>query len=346
MAAPYTVDSIAQLVGGTVRGDGSAVIDGVASVEEAVHTQATWVTSTKYASRLSESKAGVVLVPEGFSSTPMPAILCPRVDRSVALLLGAYAPPSAKVVAGIHPSAVIDTSAQIGADVSIAPNVVIEADVRIGDRCEIQPGVFIGRGSIVGDDCRLHANVVVRDGCVLGNRVTIQPCAVIGADGFGYYLDNGRHVRVPHIGGVRLEEDVEIGACTCVDRAKFGETVIGAGTKIDNQVQVGHNTRVGEHCVIAGQAGVSGSVRIGRYCTLGGAAGCIDNISIGDGASIAAVSVATKDVPDGTVVSGTPAQEHARELRERASIRRLPAVMEQLKDLLARVQQLEATEHD
>jgi UDP-3-O-[3-hydroxymyristoyl] glucosamine N-acyltransferase len=165
---------------------------------------------------------------------------------------------------------------------------------------------------------------------------------VIGGDGFGYYFNGGSHKRFPHVGGVIIEDDVEIGACTCVDRAKFGNTVIGRGTKIDNQVQVAHNCRLGRHNVLAGQAGLCGSVRTGDYCVLGARAVSFDNLAIGNGVQLAGMSVVTKDLPDGLKAGGFPAQDLQAELRERATMRRLPALHDKIKDLLERVQRLEA----
>jgi UDP-3-O-[3-hydroxymyristoyl] glucosamine N-acyltransferase len=342
MTRTYAIKELAAIVGGVVRGREAAVIAGVADVAEAEPDQATWISSPKYAAKLSTSRAGVVLVPKDFGETPMPAILCERVDRAVARLLGAFAPPMAQPELGIHGSAVVHETASVGPGCAIGPHVVIEADAYIGASCVIHAGVFIGQGTSVGEDCVIWPNAVIRDGCTVGNRVMIHPGAVIGADGLGFYFDEGRHNKVPHIGGVVLEDDVEVGACACIDRAKFGNTIIGRGTKIDNLVQLAHNVRVGEHCVFAGQAGISGSVRIGSYCIFGGKASAVNNVAIGEGARLAGgLAVAAKDLPPGVTVSGFPAQDHRRELRERALIRRLPNMDEQLKALLARVKRLE-----
>ena len=343
MSRTYTIQELAERVGGTIRGEHEASITGVADVSEAGRTEATWVTGPKYAAKLAESKAGVVLVPTGSGPTPMAAIVCDVIDRSVAALLGAFARPISQPEPGVHATAVVHETAMIGANPAIGPHVAIDAGVSIGASCVIHPGVFIGRGTQVGDDCVLWAGAVIRDGCVLGDRVTVHSNAVIGADGFGYYFDDGRHQNVPHVGGVILEDDVEVGACTCIDRAKFGNTIIGRGTKIDNLVQIAHNVRVGEHCVFAGQAGISGSTRIGSHCVFGGRAGTEDNVTIGDGARLAGgLAVAAKDIAAGAMVSGWPARDHREELRDRAAVRRLPALAEQVKDLVARVKRLEA----
>ncbi len=345
MSPTYTVGQLADLVGGTVRGDASVVIRGVADVSEAGPDQVTWVNRDAYIEKLKASRAGAVLVLTNFGDTPMPAILCAKIEPSVAKLLGAFSTPISKPNPGIHLTAVIHPSVRIGANPSIGPHVVIDADVQIGERCVIHAGVFIGRGTTIGDDCFLWPNVVIRDGCALGHRVIIHPNSVIGADGFGYYFDQGRHNKIPHIGDVILEDDVEIGACTCVDRSKFGNTVVGAGTKIDNQVQVAHNVRIGRHCILAGQSGIAGSVRIGDYCVFGGRAASLDNVAVGDRVTVASLAVVAKDIPDGLTVSGFPARDHREELRERALVRRLPKLAGQLKDLIHRVEQLEASTH-
>ena len=209
----------------------------------------------------------------------------------------------------------------------------------------IHAGVFIGRGTTVGDECVFWPNAVVRDGCVVGSRVIIHPNAVIGADGLGFYFHDGRHHKVPHIGGVIIEDDVELGACACVDRAKFGYTVVGQGTKIDNLVQIAHNVQVGNHCVMAAQTGIAGSARVGDFCLFGGQSGASDNVAIGSGVQVLARAVVINDVPEGIAMSGFPARKHRDELRERAWLRRLPALAERLEDIIARVQQLEAADH-
>lgn len=345
MSRTYTIRQLAEIVGGSVRGGTDVVISGVAGVSEARSDQVTWVSNLKYARKLEHSKAGAVLVPSDFGPTPMPALLCEHIERSVAKLLGAFAVPAPKPDPGIHPTAIVHETARIGPDPAIGPYAVICADVRVGTSCVIHAGVFIGRGTSIGDHCVLWPNAVVRDGCVLGSRVTIHPNAVIGADGLGFYFDDGQHRKVPHIGGVILEDDVEIGACACVDRAKFGYTVVGQGTKIDNLVQIAHNVRVGDHCVMAALTGIAGSVRVGDYCLFGGQAGVADNVTIGPRTQVIGHSGVLKDVPEGTTVSGFPAHEHGELLRERVWLRRVPALAGQVKDIIARVERLEASNH-
>lgn len=342
MNPSYSLDEIAVAVGGTVRGDGTVRVTGVADLATAARDHITWVTSNKYASKLQSSAAGAALVAAGFGSAPMPVLLCDHIERSVAKLLGMFARPVSRPESGIHPTAVMHETARIGANPSIGPHAVIDAGVVIGASCLLHAGVFIGRDTTVGDECEFWPNVVIRDGCRVGSRVIIHGNAVIGADGLGYYFDEGRHHKVPHVGGVILEDDVEIGACSCIDRAKFGNTVIGRGSKLDNLVQIAHNVTVGEHSVFAALSGVAGSSHVGTYVYFGGQAGVIDNVSVGDRVRLGAKSLATRNVPADTMVSGIPAQDHRKELREEAAIRRLPAMAAQVKELQARIAEIEA----
>lgn len=345
MTVRYSIAELAKITGGTLRGSGSATITGVADVREAGPQEATWVSRESFAERLKSSRAGVVLVRKEFGETPMPAIACERLDAAIAALLGAFRPPASRPAAGIHPAAIIDSTAQIGEQTAIGPYVVVESGVRIGKRCVIHAGVIIGRDTTIGDDCEIRSNAVVYHGCRLGSRVLIHSNAVIGKDGFGFYFDGKQHVRFPHAGGTVLEDDVEIGACSCVDRAKFGNTVVARGTKIDNLVQVAHNCRVGQHNMVAGCTGMSGSVRTGDYCVIGGRATFFDNISMGNQVQVGATTVITKDIPDGLKVSGHPAQDLQLELREKASLKRLAENHRKILDLIERVERLEATAH-
>jgi len=343
MKREYSLSELAAIVGGEVRGDGAVRVRGVADVNEASEGDVTWVTNPKYIAKLKESRASAALVGPDFGDTPMPAIICPQIDRSVAMLFGAFAPPPVLPARGIHPSAVVHETARLGQDCAVGPGAVIDRDAVLGDRCVLHANAFIGAETQVGDECVFWPGAVVRERCGLGSRVKIYPNAVIGADGFGYYFHEGGHRHVPHIGGVILEDDVEVGACACVDRAKFGNTVIGQGTKIDNLVQVGHNVRTGKHCLFAGQSGISGSVRLEDYVVFGGQVGVADNITLGRGMQAAIGSMITRSIEAGTVVSGMPAWNHRQELRVQALTRRLPALVEQIKDLTARVQQLETS---
>jgi UDP-3-O-[3-hydroxymyristoyl] glucosamine N-acyltransferase len=340
-----STEQLAQLVGGVLRGRGDGLVTGIADVEEAGPGDAAWASSAKYAAKVAASRAGVVLVRSDFGPTPMPAILCDRIDDAVARLLAAFRPPASRPEPGVHPSAVVHASATLGPGHALGPHVVVEQGAVIGANATLHAGVFIGREAKLGDDCTLWPHVSVRDGCVLGNRVEIHSHSVIGSDGFGYYFAGGRHHKYPHAGSVIIEDDVEIGSCSCVDRAKFGFTIVGAGTKIDNLVQVAHNVRLGKHCIVVGESGIGGSVRTGDYVVFAGRSVALDNLAIGDRATLAACAVATKDIPAGATVSGFPAQDHREELRERAALRKLPELVAEIRELKARVKQLEESAH-
>jgi len=345
MGQSYTIDEIACAVGGEAQGGGSVRIFGVADVTTAISTDATWVTNPKYVEKLAASHAGVALVPKDFGAAPMPLIRCAKVDRSVAQLLALFAPQIPPPPPGIHPTAVVDPGATLGANCAIGPHVAIEAGAVIGGGTQLHAGVYVGHGSTLGKNCTVWPNVTILHNCTLGDRVIIHSSSVIGADGFGYYFDAGRHNKVPHTGGVKIEDDVEIGACCCVDRSKFGHTIVGRGCKFDNFVQIAHNVQLGEHCVLAAYTGLAGSVRTGDYCVFGGRSGAFDNVIVGARATVAGGSLTAKDVPDGAMVSGVPAQEHRAELRQHAAMRRLPDLLDEMKQLRARVEQLENAAH-
>ncbi|HEY3244550.1 MAG TPA: UDP-3-O-(3-hydroxymyristoyl)glucosamine N-acyltransferase [Phycisphaerae bacterium] len=342
MGKSFTISELADRIGGTVRGDGSVRVGGLGALRNATPDQITWLSQERYAALVPESRAGAILIPENFGATRMPAILCSRMDRAVATLLDIFAPPVPEPPRGRHPSAIVDPTARIGVEVAIGAHVVIEAGAAIGDRTTLYPGVCIGSDARIGRDCVLWQHVVVRERCVLGERVIVHPNAVIGADGFGYYQQDGRHQKITHGGYVLIEDDVEIGAGSCIDRAKFGATTVGAGTKIDNLVQVGHNVEIGPHCLIVAQVGISGSTRLGHHVVLAGQVGLSDHIVLGDGATVVACSCVARDVPPGMCFGGNLAIEHRKSLREQAAMRRLPDLVAQVRRLIKRVEQLEA----
>ncbi len=342
----YTLGELATIVGGEPCGGTDTALKGIAGIDEASATDVTFLTNIRYLAKLASSKAGAVLIPKDVGETPMPAIRCTNVDRAVARLFTAFTPPASDPIPGIHPTATVHDKAMVDGSATVGPNVTIAADVRVGPGTQLFAGVNIGTGVTIGENCVLYPNVVLRERCHLGNRVIIHANSVIGADGFGYYFDEGRHNKVPHIGGVRIEDDVEIGSCTCIDRAKFGFTIIGEGTKIDNLVQVAHNVRVGKHCVFAGLVGISGSVRIGDYCMFGGMSGSADNVTIGNQVIVSARAGVIKNTPDGARVLGFPAQEHMKAKRTEVALRKLPNLLSELKSLRARIEQLEASADD
>ncbi len=346
MSKSYPLAEIAKWVGGVVRGDPSGRIAGVAGIEDAGPSEITWLSHEKYIPELSTSRAGAVVVPERFGETPMPAILTADPSMAITVILERFAPPVPRPAAGVHPTAVVAESAKIGRDAAIGPHVVLGEAARIGERTILHANVFVGAHARIGRDCELWPGVVVRERCTLGDRVVIHPNTTIGADGYGYQFVEGRHVKIPQIGTVEIEDDVEIGANCAIDRAKFGLTRIGEGTKIDNLVQVAHNVRIGPHCLIVAQCGIAGTARLGRGVVLGGKVGVRDHVSLHDGVQAGACSCISKDVPAGTRVFGIPAVEYDQFARERAKVRRLPQLAEQVKALIERVERLEASADD
>ncbi len=230
MSRAFTLDELADVVEGAVRLPADVRITGVSDVAGAGSDDATWVSDDRFLSALSTSRAGVVLVKPDHADTPMPAIECARLDRSVALLLGAFKPPQARPDPGVHAKAVVHPTAVLGDGCAVGACAMIDAGARLGVRCVIHPGAYVGCDTVLGADCVLWPNAVVHDRCKLGDRVNVQASAVIGSDGFGYYHHEGRHVHVPHGGGVILGDDVDVGSVTCLDRAKLGNTIVGNGS--------------------------------------------------------------------------------------------------------------------
>lgn len=346
MSKGYRLAEIAKWVGGAVRGDAGTLITGVAGVGEADSSQITWIANEKYLSQLQVSRAGAVVVSEQFGETPMPAVLVSDPAVAFSTILDRFAPPIPRPAVGVHPTACVAETAELGRDVAVGPNVVIGENAKVGDGAVLHAGVFIGDETAIGQACELWPGVVVRERCTLGNQVVIHPNTVIGADGFGYQFVDGRHAKIPQIGTVEIGDEVEIGANCCVDRAKFGTTRIGAGTKIDNLVQVAHNVQIGPTCVVVAQSGMGGSARLGRGVVIGGQTAIRDNVALGDGVQVGARSGVSKDISPGARVLGVPAVDIQQCQRERAKIRRLPEMAEQLKDLIKRVDRLETSADD
>lgn len=301
---------VAKLVGASLEeGTPDQEITGVASLMEARAGDITFFGNPRYLAQLRASVATAAIVPLECQEQVAPVLL--RVaNPSVAFasVVASFAPAEIVREPGIHSSAVIAPDAQLGAGVSVGPLVVIESGAVIGAGCVIDSGCVIGSEVRLGAECRLYANVTIRERCILGDRVILQPGAVIGSCGFGYEFQGGRHQKIPQTGIVEIGDDVEIGANTTIDRARFGRTVIGQGTKIDNLVQIGHNVQVGAHSIICGQVGVAGSTRIGSYVTLAGQVGLAGHLEIGDKAIIGAQSGLSKNVPAGSMVIGAPAK--------------------------------------
>lgn len=333
-----TVAQLAQRVGGRAAGDENVQIARIAAIDEAGPDALTFATTPAYLQAALRSHAAAVLVDESVlraaqDDKSKPFIVVENARVALMQLLRAFDRPR-KRGPFVHRTAVVDQSAQIGSDVYIGAHAVVGARSRIGDRTVLEAGACVGEDVSVGADALLHVHAAILDGCIAGDRVIIHPGAVIGSDGFGYVFVEGRFERIPQVGNVVLGDDVEIGANTCVDRAQTGSTHIGAGAKIDNLCQIGHNCRIGTSTGMAAQTGLAGSTIIGDYVLVGGQAGFKGHITIGSRVKIAAGAKVWSDIADDASVSGTPARPHQEDLRREVMVRSLPK-------LVARVDALE-----
>ncbi len=337
MAIALTLSELARWVDGDiVRGGCDSNLTGMAALDMAGPHDVSFLGNEKYHAQFLETKAAAVLVPRGMTGGPESAALIAVENPTLAfsVVVRHFAAIARKFTPGIHPNASVDPSAVLDPDkVRVHAGAVIMAGSSVGDGSEIGPNSVIGEDVVIGRDCHIMSNVSIRERCVLGDRVILQPGAVIGADGFGYQLCEGRHLKIDQVGIVEIANDVEIGANTTIDRARFGKTLIGEGTKIDNLVQIGHNCVVGNHCLIVSLCGISGSVRIGNYVTLAGQVGTVGHVTIGDHAVLTGRTGVTTDLPGGVVYSGRPASPIREDMKLRAHVRRLPQLVERVKAL-------------
>jgi UDP-3-O-[3-hydroxymyristoyl] glucosamine N-acyltransferase len=334
-----TVSELAALVGGQLASgaDGSAIVRGVASLAEAGPGDVTFLAHPRYRLLLNTCAATVALVPASFAhAVPPLCIYCEHPGKAFAKVLEAFAPAPIVLASGIHPTAIIGKDVVLGENVAIHAYAVIEDRATIGARTTIGAHCFIGQDARIGHDSLLHPRVTLMHRCSIGNRALVHSGCVIGADGFGFEFRDGKHIKVPQTGTTEIHDDVEIGANSCIDRARFGRTVIGDGTKIDNLVQIGHNVVVGKHCMLCGQVGIAGSVRIGNYVTLAGQSGTNGHITIGDQVTVGGGSGVTKSLSPGEIVIGFPAvpakewKEQMVYLRQLGSMKKRINVIEQL----------------
>jgi UDP-3-O-[3-hydroxymyristoyl] glucosamine N-acyltransferase len=336
-----SLGTIQQRIGGEITGDPGVVITGVSGLGEAAVGDITFAEKARYVDRVSASTADAIVVGEDFPDLPGKNLLRIREPRTafvrvMALFYREEDPPE-----GVHPSAVVAADAELAEGVSIGACAVIGEGTRIGRGSVVGAGAHIDRGVSIGEGCRIGPNAALMHGVRLGDRVRVHGCAVIGGDGFGYVWADGHYLRIPQMGTVEIEDDVDIGCNSCVDRATLAVTRIGRGTKIDNQVQIGHNCDIGEDVIITGQVGLSGNVRVGDRAMLGGQAGVADHITIGEDARVGAASAVTKDVGAGETVWGFPSRPMAKVLREMASVARLPRLLGRLGDIASRLAGLE-----
>jgi UDP-3-O-[3-hydroxymyristoyl] glucosamine N-acyltransferase len=337
----YALEELARLVDGEIIGERDITITGVAGIKEAKEGEITFLANPKYEAYLATTKASAVIAArDGGSRKTIVKVAHPHLAflKVISLFTGN---PTEKCQTGIHPTAIVAPSAKLGDGVSIGAYSFIGENVTLGARTKVLPLVCVMNDVVIGEECLVYPHVTVRDRCEIGNRVIIHAGAVIGSDGFGYAKDGEINIKIPQIGIVRIEDDVEIGANTTIDRATTGVTLVKRGVKIDNLVQIAHNVVIGEHSMLAAQVGVSGSAELGRNVFLAGQAGLVGHIKIGDNAMVGAQGGVTKSIPADTKVSGYPAREHSLARRIYALIARLPELFAEVKDLSGRVEALE-----
>lgn len=343
-----TLDEIVSLTGGRLLRSGQAGdVTGVAALDEAGCDDISFLGNEKYYQDFLQTSAGVVMIPPGVPENADGQMTSALIEvenpsQAFGVVVKKFVSAQRHFVPGVHPSAVVAEDVIFNPErVSVKPGVVIEAGVSIGDGTEIGSGSVVCHDASIGENCLLHANVTVRERCILKNHVILQPGAVIGSDGYGYALVDGKHETIDQVGIVLLENHVEIGANTTIDRARFGKTVIGEGTKIDNLVQIGHNVRIGEHCLVVAQSGLAGSTHLGDYVTMAAQSGSVGHLKIHDRAVLSARAVASKDLKGDTVYMGMPGRPIQQEQKKKAAIARLPKLITQVKELQKRLDALE-----
>ncbi|MDC0088031.1 UDP-3-O-(3-hydroxymyristoyl)glucosamine N-acyltransferase [Akkermansiaceae bacterium] len=343
-----TLDEIIALTGGKlIRSHASAEsFTGLASLDEASVEEVSFLGNEKYYQDFLATNAGVVLLPADVPELPAASALIEVENPSYAFgeIVKFFLKKTVSFKAGIHPGA------HVAADVKLDPQyvcvkagAVIESGATIGNGTEIGSGVVIGSDAVIGEDCYIYANATVRERCVLGDRVILQPGCVVGSDGYGYELIDGKHIKIDQVGIVLIENDVEIGSNTTIDRARFGKTIIGEGTKIDNLVQIAHNVKIGKHCLLVGQSGVAGSSQLGNYVTIAAQAGCTGHVKIGDKAIVASRAAVMKDLDGGKIYMGAPARPMRGELKKIALRSKLPQIIADVKELKSQVDALNSS---
>ena len=331
--AGFTLGQLAAILKGTVDGDAARVVTGVATLEAAGPQHIAFVADGRYRQAALASRAGAFLAADDVHDLPAPVIRCREPRLTLIELLHLFHPP-ASVVAGVDASARVASDARVHPTATVGALAVVEAGAVIGAHVRLHPLVYVGPGAEIGEDSVLHPHVVVREGVRVGRRVIVHAGAVLGADGFGYTWDGSAHRKIPQVGSVVIEDDVEIGANTTIDRGTLGPTIVRRGVKIDNLVMVAHNVEIGEDIVIAAQTGISGSCRVGRGVVLGGQVGIGDHVTVGDGAMLSSQSGVVSDVPAGVKLAGT----YGRPLME---FQRIWVTEAQLPDMLRRLRALE-----
>ena len=339
--AGFTLGELAEVLQARLDGDPGRVVTGVAPLESAGPDQISFLTDLRYRGAADTSRAGAFLAPRDVRDLPAPTLGCDAPQQALIQLLRLFHPP-VPTPAGVDRTAVVAPEARIDPSASVGPLCVVESRAVIGPGARLHALVYVGLGVEIGDDTVVHPHVSLRDGVRVGRRVIIHSGAVLGADGFGFAFDGTAHRKIPQVGGVLIEDDVEIGANTTIDRATFGDTIVGRGTKIDNLVQIGHNVVVGEHSLLVAQVGISGSSRLGRGVVLAGQVGVADHVTIGDGVIVGAQSGIKSSLPAGEKVFGSPARPIGQAMRIIVAEARLPELLHRVRALEQKLERLAA----
>jgi UDP-3-O-[3-hydroxymyristoyl] glucosamine N-acyltransferase len=334
------IADLAERLDAEVVGDGDRKLEGILPLDLAGPEHLSFLHNPKYVQQAAASNAGAILVDSADVLAGRNLLVCDQPYLAVARALELFH-PRPETEPGVHPSAVVADDLELGRGSSIGPLVTVAEGVVIGTGVTIGAGCVLGRGVRVGDDTLLHPRVVVEDGCRIGNRCVLQAGVVIGSDGYGFATVDGVHHKVPQVGIVVLEDDVEIQANTTIDRATMGETRIGRGTKVDNLVQLAHNVEVGEHCLLVSQSGISGSTKIGNHCVFAGQTGAAGHLEVGDRTIVTARSAAMKSVPPDSVLAGFPGRPQREWMRSQAALQRIDGMRKKLLELERRLAGLE-----
>lgn len=328
----YTVKELARLLGGSVEGDPELALNGFAPADIARSGDLTFAENPAYFEQADRSLASAILVAGAFQSRSKALIRVPDARIAFAKVLPLFF-PEPEFEAGVHESAVVDPTARVDSSAFIGPHCVLGAGVSVGPRCVLEGGDHVGAGAVLGEGCRLFPRVTLYAGAKLGDRVRIHAGAVIGSDGYGYVLDGGVHRKVPQVGTVVIEDDVEIGANVTIDRGALGVTRVGKGTKIDNLVQLGHNVRVGEHCLLVSQVGIAGSTTLGDYVTLAGQVGLAGHLKLGNRTTVGAQAGVMNNIPEGETWVGAPACRTKEMMRRFIAMQKLPEFLKRFRAL-------------
>ncbi len=337
-----TLNEIAKLIDGKVIGNGDTLITGASGIREAAEGDITFLANSKYSPLIDKTRAAAIITSEDVPVSAKPIILTDNPSLAFVKIISMFTPDDAGHPSGIDYTAVIGKNVSLGKDITIGAYSVIGDNVSIGDNTIIYAGCYIGHHTKIGSSTLIYPHVSIRERISIGSRVIIHSGTVIGSDGFGFATIKGLHHKIPQVGIVQIDDDVEIGANVTIDRARFDKTVIGRGTKIDNLVQIAHNVIIGENSLIVAQVGISGSTIIGNNVVLGGQAGLVGHIALGDNAVVTAQSGVAKSVPANTMVSGYPARPFMTTQRVNASLQNLPKLFSLVKELKKKIEELEA----